>query len=50
MIHFNKELIEELLYLKWWDYSDSEINKIVPLLQMPLNKEILQRIKSLLNN
>jgi len=29
---FNKEHIEHLLKLKWWDMSDTEINNILPIL------------------
>jgi acetyltransferase-like isoleucine patch superfamily enzyme len=29
---FSNEVIKKLLKLKWWDLSDKEINKIIPLL------------------
>ena len=46
---FSRELIQELLLLRWWDYEDIKINKIVPLLQMPLDKDLLIKIKIILN-
>jgi len=29
---FTKEQIDELLKIKWWDWSDEQINKFIPLL------------------
>lgn len=42
---FPKNIIRKLLEIKWWDHSDEKINRIVPLLQMPPNNEILKLIK-----
>ena len=46
---FPLSIIERLLKIKWWDREDLEINKIVPLLQMPLNEQILNRVEETLN-
>jgi acetyltransferase-like isoleucine patch superfamily enzyme len=43
---FPQHTITQLLEMKWWDLSDDEINKIVPLLQTPLTHEILTKITS----
>ena len=41
---FPQHIIQQLLEIRWWDRSDDDINKIVPLLQMPTNEEILAEI------
>ena len=41
---FPKHIIHQLLKIKWWDRSDDQINRIVPLLQMTLTDEILAKI------
>lgn len=46
---FPHHTIQQLLELKWWDRSDAEINKIVPLLQTPLSEEVLKEIIATLN-
>ncbi len=46
---FPLPIIERLLEIKWWDREDLEINKIVPLLQMPPNEQILNRVEEILN-
>ena len=45
---FPDSIVEQLLELKWWDYSDADINQIVPQLQRPLDQDILNTIKELL--
>lgn len=45
---FPDELIQELLELKWWDYSDTSINRIVPFLQKPFDHSVLSKIKAIL--
>lgn len=47
---FSMPIIEQLLELQWWSHSDAEINKIVPLLQQPLNDRVLSQIKALLRH
>lgn len=42
---FPKNIISQLLEIKWWDKTDKEINKIVPLLQQPLTDDILKQIR-----
>lgn len=46
---FSEDIIQKLLELKWWDRRDDEINKIVPLLQMPPTGEILAEIVAILD-
>lgn len=46
---FSKEIIDELLNMKWWDRSDEEIDKIVPLLQQSPNDETITKIKMMLS-
>ena len=41
---FPQHIIQQLLEIRWWDRSDDDINKIVPLLQMPTTEEILGEI------
>ena len=40
-LHISKQLLE----IRWWDKTDEEINRIVPLLQQPLTDVILGKIK-----
>lgn len=47
---FPQQIVNRLLEIKWWDRSDEEINKIVPLLQATLTEEILAKIVTKLNN
>ena len=46
---FPDALVEQLLEVQWWNSSDAEINRIVPLLQQPLDQNVLNRIKELLD-
>jgi acetyltransferase-like isoleucine patch superfamily enzyme len=46
---FAENIIQQLLEIRWWDRSDEDINRIVPLLQMPLTEEILTEILAKLN-
>lgn len=41
---FPQHMIQQLLEIKWWDRSDDDINKIVPLLQMPLTDDVIATI------
>jgi acetyltransferase-like isoleucine patch superfamily enzyme len=43
---FPDPLIQQLLELKWWNYPDAAINRIVPLLQQPLDQAVLNQIKA----
>jgi acetyltransferase-like isoleucine patch superfamily enzyme len=45
---FPDPIIEALLELQWWHRSDAEINRIVPLLQQPLDLAVLSQIKAVL--
>jgi acetyltransferase-like isoleucine patch superfamily enzyme len=45
---FPAPLIEQLLQLQWWNNTDSDINRIVPLLQQPLDQAVLNKIKAAL--
>jgi acetyltransferase-like isoleucine patch superfamily enzyme len=45
---FSENIICKLLEINWWDRSDEEINKIVPLLQTPPTEEILNQIDAIL--
>lgn len=47
---FPKKIIKELLEIKWWNQSDERINRIIPLLQMPPNDEIIKLIKERLSS
>lgn len=47
---FPQHITKQLLEIKWWDKSDEQINKIVPLLQQQPSKEILDQIKLNLRN
>ena len=42
---FDKELIDDILQLEWWNLDDHKINEILPLLQQNPTKEIIQQIK-----
>lgn len=46
---FTKQIIQQLLKIQWWERSDEEINRIVPLLQMQPTEEILKEIIAQLN-
>ena len=45
---FSADLIELLLEIQWWNYSDEAINSVVPLLQQPPSIEVLSDVRSLL--
>ena len=45
---FSKEVIQQLLDLKWWNYPDHKVNSIVPLLQCSPNSAIIRQIKDIL--
>jgi acetyltransferase-like isoleucine patch superfamily enzyme len=42
---FPKEIIEQLLDLQWWNYSDDRVNSIVPLLQQPPDSGTIKQIR-----
>ena len=46
---FPQHILKQLLEIKWWERSDEEINKIVPLLQQQPNDKILAEIKEILS-
>lgn len=41
---FNKEFVQELLEIKWWEWEDSTIRKNIHLFQKKLDKEILAEL------
>ena len=45
---FPQHISQQLLEIKWWEKSDEDINKIVPLLQQQPSDEILAEIKAIL--
>ena len=44
---FDEGIIERLLKVNWWDWEDSEIDSIVPILQQPLTDLTLNELESL---
>ena len=40
---FDEETIEKLLEIKWWDFTEEEILKIIPLLQSEDIDELIKR-------
>ncbi|WP_442920484.1 CatB-related O-acetyltransferase [Methanobrevibacter sp.] len=38
---FNNEIIEKLLEIKWWNFKEEELIKVIPLLQSNDIKEFL---------
>lgn len=46
---FNKEIIDILLKLKWWDKNTEDIQKIIPLLTSSSFKNNKNQIKKILN-
>ena len=45
---FNKEIIKEMMALKWWRYSDEKIDRIIPELQREMTMRNIIRIKQIL--
>lgn len=45
---FPQHVSQQLLEIKWWEKSDEDINKIVPLLQQQPSEEILGQIKAII--
>ena len=45
---FTDNIIERLLLISWWDRTDEEINKIVPLLKQPLDHDTVVAIEKVL--
>ena len=46
---FDKEIVNGLLEISWWDCKDAAINEICPLLQIPPTLRILNQIKEVLS-
>ena len=38
---FNNEIIEKLLNIKWWNFKEEELVKVIPLLQSRNIDELL---------
>jgi len=47
---FPDDIIEQLLRISWWDRTDEEINKVVPLLTQPLDQGVVAAIESTLQS
>lgn len=45
---FPDGLVQELLEIEWWQHDDAQINRIVPLLQQPLDHSVLSKIRTIL--
>ena len=45
---FNKDIIKEMMALKWWRYSDEKIDRIIPELQRKMTMRNIIRIKQIL--
>jgi acetyltransferase-like isoleucine patch superfamily enzyme len=43
---FDERMIERLLKVSWWDWEDSEIDNIVPILQQPLTDLTLAQLEA----
>ena len=43
---FPQHISQQLLKIKWWEKSDEDINKIVPLLRQQPTDDILSQIKA----
>lgn len=46
---FSEDIIKRFLEIKWWDYEDYKINKILYLLQSEPTLEILDSMEKMLN-
>ncbi len=40
---FNQDTIDKLLKIRWWDFKEEEIVKIIPLLQSNNMEEFLRQ-------
>ena len=47
---FDKEIIDALLEMKWWDLPDSTINKILPLLQLEPTMDIINQMNQIIRS
>jgi len=45
---FSQDIIERLMHIRWWDRTDEEINKIVPLLQQRMDEATITSIEQAL--
>lgn len=46
-LRFPQSTIDQLLQIQWWNKSDSAIDSIVPLLQQPLDDNVLLQIEQI---
>ena len=44
---FTKEMIDELLKIKWWDFTEEQLQKAFPLFQKELDTESLTILKNI---
>lgn len=44
---FSNEVIEQLLKIKWWDWSDEKIAKAKPLFQREVSMDLVRELKEL---
>lgn len=47
---FDENLIERMIKIKWWEYSDDDIKEIVPLLQLDLTIDVVEKIEYVLSS
>ena len=47
---FDKEIIDALLEMKWWDLPDETINKILPLLQLEPTMDIINQMNQIIRS
>lgn len=47
---FEDDIISEMIRVRWWEYDDDKINRVVPLLQQPLTRAVLIKIREELNS
>lgn len=47
---FDREIIDALLEMKWWDLPDEKINEILPLLQLEPTMEIIKQMNHIIKN
>lgn len=46
-LRFSQAVIDELLRIRWWDWSDDRINAVVPLLQSVPTSNRLEELKEI---
>jgi acetyltransferase-like isoleucine patch superfamily enzyme len=47
---FSSDVIEKLLKIQWWNFSDDSVNDIVPLLCSPNIEEFIKKCYSIIQN